>query len=98
MPLQVKSSGIKLSLLAALMLAGSAYAAHPFEPSSPEIEKYQQSAKAHATEMELNRHRYDHGRQESSSNLCLDERNLRSVQGHIHASIKFLNNSNPTRY
>ncbi len=95
-----------LIALGVLTLASFAYianAANPLEQINQEVDKYQQRGRERADEVDQYRHHREHGRkrhdhegqqQSGASSSCRDERNLRSVQGNVHTSMKFLNNSN----
>jgi VHL beta domain len=92
-----------LGILTLASFANIANAANPLEQINQEVDKYQQRGKEHTDEVERYRSHRDHGNQRhhheeqqqgGTSNACRDERNLRSVQGNVHTSMKFLNNSN----
>ena len=97
MQFKAKQPLMILGLVSALTFACAAHAGNPFEQINQEIDKHQQRGKERANE---HRNRHDHGNSneghggQNASGSCSDERNLRSVQGNVHTTMKFLNNSN----
>jgi von Hippel-Lindau disease tumor supressor len=98
-----KHALIALGVLTLASFANIANAANPLEQINQEVDKYQQRGRERADEVDQYRHHREHGRkrhdhegqqQSGASSSCRDERNLRSVQGNVHTSMKFLNNSN----
>ena len=98
-----KHALIALGVLTLASFANIANAANPLEQINQEVDKYQQRGRERGDEVDQFRHDREHGRkrhdhegqqQSGASSSCRDERNLRSVQGNVHTSMKFLNNSN----
>lgn len=98
-----KHALIALGVLTLASFANIANAANPLEQINQEVDKFQQRGRERADEVDQYRHHREHGRkrydhegqqQSGASSSCRDERNLRSVQGNVHTSMKFLNNSN----
>jgi hypothetical protein len=99
---------IATGLLSVLSFTHSAHAANPLEQIvSQEVDKYQQRGKERVNQEEQhrNRHddrnkqghhghdRHDHDGDRNNAKSCNDERNFRSVQGSVHTSLKFTNNT-----
>ncbi|PUE57713.1 hypothetical protein B9Z36_07300 [Limnohabitans sp. Rim8] len=97
MQFKAKQPLMILGFVSVLSLACVAQAANPLEQINQEIDKHQQRGKEHANE-HRNRHeqghKTEHHGESNGSSTCNDERNLRSLQGNVHTSMKFLNNSN----
>jgi len=103
MPTLRKHALIASGVLALASLTHMVHAANPLEQINHEVDKYQQRGRERADEVDKLRNPREHGhkrhahegqQQSSASSSCHDERNLRSVQGNVHTSMKFLNNSN----
>ena len=110
MTLKAKAPFITLGLMAALAIAGPAHAANPLEQIvNPHIDRYQHHGNAsgsdnaqygnrHDEREKLGRHeqrgRHDDDHHNSANTSCRDERNLRSVQGNAHSTMKFVNRTN----
>jgi hypothetical protein len=110
MSLKPKVPLITLGLMAALTLTGAAHAANPLEQIVNQgVEKLQQRGNERNADNERYSDRQDerehrgrrdhHGRQDNghhnnSDRSCRDERDLRSVQGNVHTSMKFVNRTN----
>ncbi len=98
-----KHALIALGVSTLASFANIANAANPLEQINQEVDKYLQRGRERADEVDQYRYRREHGRkrhdherqqQSGASSSCRDERNLLSVQGNMHTSMKFLNNSN----
>jgi von Hippel-Lindau disease tumor supressor len=90
--------------------AHAAHAASPLEQIvNPQIDKYQhhgnergsdnaQYSNRHDEREKLGRYeqrgRHDDNHHNSPNTSCRDERNLRSVQGNVHSTMKFVNRTN----
>lgn len=110
MCLKTKIPLLTRSLIAAITLVGAAHAASPLEQIlNQQVDKFQQhsndrgSSNESSTERNNERdhrnhreHRYGshHDDNHSSNTSCRDERNLRSVQGNTHTTMKFVNRTN----
>lgn len=90
MTLKVKAPWIRLGLIAALSLSGAAYATNALEPI---VTDPTHKSQHHSNERNSDSEQY--GKRHNKTSLsCHDERNLRSVQGNVHTSMKFINHSN----
>ena len=110
MCLKTKIPLLTRSLIAAITLVGAAHAANPLEQIvNQQVDKFQQhsndrgSSNDSSTERNNERdhrnhreHRYGnhHDDKHNSNTSCRDERNLRSVQGNTHTTMKFVNRTN----
>jgi hypothetical protein len=109
MSFKVKAPLITLGLMTALTLAGAAHAANPLEQIVNQgVEKLQQRSNERSSDNERYSERQDdrehrgrrehHGRHDddhhnNANASCRDERSLRSVQGNVHNTMKFVNHT-----
>jgi von Hippel-Lindau disease tumor supressor len=100
MSLKAKVPLITLGLMAALTFAGAVQAANPLEQIvNQQVDKFQQHGNARGQDnaqhgyRSPDRHHSEHN-QNSSKSSCRDERNLRSIQGNVHTTMKFVNRTN----
>jgi von Hippel-Lindau disease tumor supressor len=97
---KAKAPLITLGLIAAMTLAGAAHAANPLEQIVNQgVEKLQQRGNERSNDRGSDNERYsdrqdDDHRNDANTASCRDERSLRSVQGNVHTTMKFVNRTN----
>jgi VHL beta domain len=99
MSFNFKNQLLALGLIAGFAMTGMAYAGNPFEQISQGSDKLQQRGHERMHEEKNNHHeRHGHSGQEdrndrNSAKSCANEQSLRSTQGSVNTSVKFINNS-----